>query len=85
MFNKSKAVSHVAKVDSKIEELERILANARESIIKEVKEVEAVESQMQHLMLKRQELREHLEYIETRELKVNRYFKESECLTQENQ
>ena len=73
MFNKSKAV---------IEELERILANARESIIKEV---EAVESQMQHLMLKRQELREHLEYIETRELKVNRYFKESECLTQENQ
>ena len=48
MFNKSKAVSHVAKVDSKIEELERILANARESIIKEV---EAVESQMQHLML----------------------------------
>ena len=82
MFNKSKAVSHVAKVDGKIEELERILANARESIIKEV---EAVESQMQHLMLKRQELREHLEYIETRELKVNRYFKESECLTQENQ
>lgn len=82
MFNKSKAVSYVAKVDSKIEELERILANARESIIKEV---EAVESQMQHLMLKRQELREHLEYIETRELKVNRYFKESECLTQENQ
>lgn len=82
MFNKSKAVSHVAKVDNKIEELERILANARESIIKEV---EAVESQMQHLMLKRQELREHLEYIETRELKVNRYFKESECLTQENQ
>lgn len=82
MFNKSKAGSHVAKVDSKIEELERILANARESIIKEV---EAVESQMQHLMLKRQELREHLEYIETRELKVNRYFKESECLTQENQ
>lgn len=82
MFSKSKAVSHVAKVDSKIEELERILANARESIIKEV---EAVESQMQHLMLKRQELREHLEYIETRELKVNRYFKESECLTQENQ
>ncbi|WMI36709.1 hypothetical protein [Salmonella phage SUT_S820] len=75
-------MSHVAKVDSKIEELERILANARESIIKEV---EAVESQMQHLMLKRQELREHLEYIETRELKVNRYFKESECLTQENQ
>ena len=65
-------MSHVAKVDSKIEELERILANARESIIKEV---EAVESQMQHLMLKRQELREHLEYIETRELKVNRYFK----------
>ncbi|UKH49306.1 hypothetical protein [Escherichia phage vB_EcoM_DE7] len=82
MFNKSKAVSYVAKVDSKIEELERILANARESVIKEV---EAVESQMQHLMLKRQELREHLEYIETRELKVNRYFKESECLTQENQ
>ncbi|EES8333086.1 hypothetical protein FUU61_003732 [Escherichia coli] len=82
MFNKSKAVNYVAKVDSKIEELERILANARESIIKEV---EAVESQMQHLMLKRQELREHLEYIETRELKVNRYFKESECLTQENQ
>lgn len=82
MFNKSKAVSHVVKVDSKIEELERILANARESIIKEV---EAVESQIQHLMLKRQELREHLEYIETRELKVNRYFKESECLTQENQ
>lgn len=82
MFNKSKAVSHVAKVDSKIEELEHILANARESIIKEV---EAVESQMQHLMLKRQELREHLEYIETRELKVNKYFKESECLTQENQ
>lgn len=82
MFNKSKAVSHVAKVDNKIEELERILANARESIIKEV---EAVESQMQHLMLKRQELREHLEYIETRELKVNRYFKESKCLTQENQ
>lgn len=82
MFNKSKAVSHVSKVDSKIEELERILANARESIIKEV---EAVESQMQHLMLKRQELREHLEYIETRELKVNRYFKESKCLTQENQ
>lgn len=82
MFSKSKAVSHVAKVDSKIEELERILANARESIIKEV---EAVESQMQHLMLKRQELREHLEYIETRELKVNKYFKESECLTQENQ
>lgn len=82
MFSKSKAVSHVSKVDSKIEELERILANARESIIKEV---EAVESQMQHLMLKRQELREHLEYIETRELKVNRYFKESECLTQENQ
>ena len=82
MFNKSKAVSHVAKVDSKIEELECILANARESIIKEV---EAVESQMQHLMLKRQELREHLEYIETRELKVNRYFKESKCLTQENQ
>ena len=82
MFNKSKAVSYVAKVDSKIEELERILANARESIIKEV---EAVESQMQHLMLKRQELREHLEYIETRELKVNRYFKESECLTQEKQ
>lgn len=82
MFSKSKAVSHVAKVDSKIEELERILANARESIIKEV---EAVESQMQHLMLKRQELREHLEYIETRELKVNRYFKESKCLTQENQ
>lgn len=82
MFNKSKAVSHVAKVGSKIEELERILANARESIIKEV---EAVESQMQHLMLKRQELREHLEYIETRELKVNKYFKESECLTQENQ
>lgn len=82
MFKKSKAVSHVAKVDSKIEELERILANARESLIKEV---EAVESQMQHLMLKRQELREHLEYIETRELKVNRYFKESECLTQENQ
>ncbi|HFQ9681048.1 TPA: hypothetical protein ACHTJU_003340 [Escherichia coli] len=75
-------MSHVAKVDSKIEELERILANARESIIKEV---EAVESQMQHLMLKRQELREHLEYIETRELKVNRYFKESKCLTQENQ
>lgn len=75
-------MSHVAKVDSKIEELERILANARESIIKEV---EAVESQMQHLMLKRQELREHLEYIETRELKVNKYFKESECLTQENQ
>lgn len=71
-----------AKVDSKIEELERILANARESIIKEV---EAVESQMQHLMLKRQELREHLEYIETRELKVNRYFKEPKCLTQENQ
>lgn len=82
MFNKSKTVSHVAKVDSKIEELERILANARESIIKEV---EAVESQMQHLMLKRQELREHLEYIETRELKVNRYFKEPKCLTQENQ
>lgn len=82
MFNKSKAGGHVAKVDSKIEELERILANARESIIKEV---EAVESQMQHLMLKRQELREHLEYIETRELKVNKYFKESECLTQENQ
>ena len=82
MFNKNKAESHVAKVDSKIEELERILANARESIIKEV---EAVESQMQHLMLKRQELREHLEYIETRELKVNRYFKESKCLTQENQ
>ncbi|ENS4629683.1 hypothetical protein ACE1CJ_000111 [Shigella flexneri] len=82
MFNKSKAVNHVVKVDSKIEELERILANARESIIKEV---EAVESQMQHLMLKRQELREHLEYIETRELKVNRYFKESKCLTQENQ
>lgn len=75
-------MSHVAKVDSKIEELERILANARESIIKEV---EAVESQMQHLMLKRQELREHLEYIETRELKFNRYFKESKCLTQENQ
>lgn len=75
MFNKSKAVSHVAKVDSKIEELEeleRILANARESIIKEV---EAVESQMQHLMLKRQELREHLEYIETRELKVNRFLR----------
>lgn len=82
MFNKNKAVSHVAKVDSKIAELERTLANARESIIKEV---EAVESQMQHLMIKRQELREHLEYIETRELKVNRYFKESECLTQENQ
>ncbi|QHR75890.1 hypothetical protein tootiki_117 [Escherichia phage tootiki] len=82
MFNKSKAVSHVAKVDSKIEELERVLTNARELIIKEV---EAVESQMQHLMLKRQELREHLEYIETRELKVNKYFKESECLTQENQ
>ncbi len=72
MFNKSKAVSHVAKVDSKTEELERILANARESIIKEV---EAVESQMQHLMLKRQELREHLEYIETRELKVNRFLR----------
>ncbi|AUM59136.1 hypothetical protein FDJ22_gp048 [Salmonella phage BPS17W1] len=72
MFNKSKAASHVAKVDSKIEELERILANARESIIKEV---EAVESQMQHLMLKRQELREHLEYIETRELKVNRFLR----------
>lgn len=72
MFNKNKAVSHVAKVDSKIEELERILANARESIIKEV---EAVESQMQHLMLKRQELREHLEYIETRELKVNRFLR----------
>lgn len=72
MFNKSKAVSHVVKVDSKIEELERILANARESIIKEV---EAVESQMQHLMLKRQELREHLEYIETRELKVNRFLR----------
>lgn len=82
MFNKNKAVGHVAKVDSKIKELERTLANARESIIKEV---EAVESQIQHLMMKRQELREHLEYIETRELKVNRYFKESECLTQENQ
>jgi len=72
MFNKSKAVSHVARVDSKIEELERILANARESIIKEVG---AVEPQMQHLMLKRQKLREHLEYIETRELKVNRFLR----------